>query len=872
MATNYSLTIDTYFGKQTDFPDDEAPLMLAAVQGSEGISVPYVYDCTLYRSKTLPDIDPKKLINTPVTFGIRLSDKKRWDYRHGMVSAFSRAGVTDQEWTVLQNEYYIYTLRLVPAFKMLDFEVAYRAFADMTLKEIIKELTDDFPGIFAMTLGNYFNFNQLTEKDLPKLDYCVQYGESTFNFISRMLAQSGISYYFNHHFGEAGAVRETMRLVKSSAQLKGCREYAGMHVHPFAVGPDKINSFSLSANPVQRFARVGDFNEDDPFKPAPKPEITNSAILQEYDLLKDVAPEASQSRFSTEQFPANGDADVVMRGIEANTMAYQGQTRNRSFAAGFTFDISEDPTHEAKIGSVLAVVALSFVATENSIGHTALRDAVSFFLNFIGQNTVMPLLSDIRDGKPKGSPDMLSSLASQGLSNYLGNEFSYDLGADIGNHGGASRPSFFNFVGGGALAVLGGAVSSLATQIKGEIDKHWDTYANAFVAVPWTSPSRALPLPGGRQPQISGVHPALVIGRKGLTASNRGTVECQDNKVWIRFRWQRTVPAVAASNNSADPYDSNFRAPLVRVNEGWAGLNYGSRFFPRIGDEVLASFIDGDPARPVIIGRVYNQAALPPFDPGSYINGIKTQSEPRDKNTDPERFHLLRFDDTMGKEQLLLRSQGRLDVTSLNSTYVTTQGDFNLTVQRSDDKYAKPKGGNALISASGSFNLNSGGATMIDVGADMYLTTRKSFNLDIEGSMAQMVKGTLVLNADTVSIVAKTALNLAVGGNFVTINASGINMNGTLVNINTGGTAPVIGPVNMQDAVTPQPADPGTPPDWRDKQIEKLAQKKTLGAGGGGGRIVTPVVAKVDTQPGPNGSIIVGPTLKQKTPNGERII
>ena len=66
-----TLTIDTVKGKQ-EHTDDKGPFLLAMVQGSEGISLPFSYDVTMYRSEDLPEVDPRDMINTPATIGIRV--------------------------------------------------------------------------------------------------------------------------------------------------------------------------------------------------------------------------------------------------------------------------------------------------------------------------------------------------------------------------------------------------------------------------------------------------------------------------------------------------------------------------------------------------------------------------------------------------------------------------------------------------------------------------------------------------------------------------------------------------------------------------------------------------------------------------------
>ena len=102
------------------------------------------------------------------------------------------------------------------------------------------------------------------------------------------------------------------------------------------------------------------------------------------------------------------------------------------------------------------------------------------------------------------------------------------------------------------------------------------------------------------------------------------------------------------------------------------------QFLPRVGEEVLVDFIDGDPDRPIVTGRVYNAVHKPPFELKKYRlqSGIKTRAVPLGEK-DKDKFHMLRFDDTAGSEQVLVRSQRRLDIRAFGSTYETTGGNRN---------------------------------------------------------------------------------------------------------------------------------------------------------------------------------------------------
>ena len=211
---------------------------------------------------------------------------------------------------------------------------------------------------------------------------------------------------------------------------------------------------------------------------------------------------------------------------------------------------------------------------------------------------------------------------------------------------------------------------------------------------------------------------AVVIGPDGTetVGAKKGDIYADAlGRVRVRFPWQRDMPlyGYAIVNQRAkdtEPFQNDRRTCWVRSAEEWAGRHYGTQFLPRIGQEVIVSFLDGDPDRPIITGRVYNadkgttnlpfpdksvkdlQLKLPfPKDASDKdtetetatdlpatarfdlrFSGIKTASIPtNEKDEDdqekpilPPRFNLLRFDDTRNQEQYLIRSQGRLDITA----------------------------------------------------------------------------------------------------------------------------------------------------------------------------------------------------------------
>ena len=145
------------------------------------------------------------------------------------------------------------------------------------------------------------------------------------------------------------------------------------------------------------------------------------------------------------------------------------------------------------------------------------------------------------------------------------------------------------------------------------------------------------------KPRVRGPQTATVVGPEGeeIWTDPYGRVK-------VRFHWDR-----------ADVKDEA-RSCFVRVSQVWAGEKWGSMHIPRIGQEVIVDFLEGDPDRPIITGRVYNQAQMPPYAlPANQTqSGIKSRSTPKGG---PNNFNEIRFEDKKGTEQLYIQAEKNQD-------------------------------------------------------------------------------------------------------------------------------------------------------------------------------------------------------------------
>ncbi len=279
----------------------------------------------------------------------------------------------------------------------------------------------------------------------------------------------------------------------------------------------------------------------------------------------------------------------------------------------------------------------------------------------------------------------------------------------------------------------------------------------------------------------------------------------QFGRVRVRFWWDRSWRPWREHKG-----DSERMTAWLRVAENWADDRWGTMFPPRVGQEVIVSFLNGDPDRPIVTGRVYNGAQPPPFHqpgmqpqplpPGAmkpesvriqtqmHYSGIKTQSTPRPKG-EARRFHLLRFDDTWKKEQYLIRSQARTDVTTFGSYFDTTGGDRHLTIGGPDG------GGNMYVKMFGEYDIHvvKSQFEQIDQNYEMQVTGNTSWMFG--GSRSSSVGGVESLLAGGIALSATTNITLLVGASSIVITPAGISISAPVINLVS--PVPVLGPAPM---------------------------------------------------------------------------
>ncbi len=298
-------------------------------------------------------------------------------------------------------------------------------------------------------------------------------------------------------------------------------------------------------------------------------------------------------------------------------------------------------------------------------------------------------------------------------------------------------------------------------------------YTNRFGAIPASVPYR--PPRIAAKPVIHGTQTAVVVGKSGeeIWTDRYGRVK-------VQFFWDRL--------GSSDENSSCW----IRVAQGWAGKQWGIIHIPRLGQEVVVSFLEGDPDCPLITGSVYNASQMTPYS----LPGEQTKSTMKSMSSKGGGgFNEFRFEDKKGSEQVFLHGEKDLDIRIKNDRREFIGRDRSLVVTR--DKMEKVKRDGHVETARDEVHK---------IGRDHHLEVAGKAALKIAGSHSVSVTGDVIeefksnhstqvtrdvyLKATQIVLEATTGITLKVGGNFITIDMSGVAIKGMpAVQINSAGAA-----------------------------------------------------------------------------------
>jgi type VI secretion system secreted protein VgrG len=724
------------------------------------------------------------VLGQSITIEIRLRGKKR--YINGICNRVTQG---DQDST-----FTYFRLEMVPKIWLLTKRIDSRIFQTLSVPDILAKV---FTG-YTVT----YKWN--AQADFKKRDYCVQYRETDFNFACRLMEEEGIHYYFTHADGS------------HSLNVTDFPGHTG-------IGVPITYLTSATADTLAKTEAVVDWRRMQELR-------SGKYTLADHCFEKQDGGK-SEILTNTVTIPAEVQVGgrkhkLKLAPIENLEMyEYPGEFAQRfdgidpsgGVRAADLANLGPDGARTTKIRMEEEASAAVLIA---GTGNSPL-----FCPGFTFTRTAQD--------KPKEA--------------VLKNDGEYLL-AGVAHF--ASGPGYRSATGAGSHA-----------------------YHNSFTCVPtsvtFRRPPRATP-----KPFVQGSQTAIVVGPTGqeIFTDKYGRVK-------VQFFWDRLGQRDAASSC------------WVRVAQAWAGKQWGAFFWPRIGQEVVVTFLEGDPDQPLIIGSVYNAMQMPPYTlpDKQMVTGVKSND-----TLGGTGFNEWRFDDTKGTEQVFFHAERNMDTRVKNDSNELVIHDRSLIVgQEKDgaktgdqkekvfkDKHLRVLGNHQeLIAGDMKLMVGHGGN---DAGGNLHLVVEKNkyeliekethlhvktnqgilvdgfvtrevkgdqaekiggeASLEVVGELAEKVTGNQSLTSvdkyqhkvgsnhaveagteihlkggQKVIIEAGSQISLKVGGNFIDISASGVSIVGSIVNINSGGSAgsgagcspkDVTAPTAPTDATQAAPVDP----------------------------------------------------------------
>ncbi|MEY1637871.1 type VI secretion system Vgr family protein [Morganella morganii] len=289
-------------------------------------------------------------------------------------------------------------------------------------------------------------------------------------------------------------------------------------------------------------------------------------------------------------------------------------------------------------------------------------------------------------------------------------------------------------------------------------------FSNTVQFIPGTQEWRP---PYRFRPQADGDELATVVGPEGeeIYTNEQGAVK-------VYFHWDRYGNA----DHSASCW--------VRVAHGWNGDGFGFMSIPRIGQEVIVSYLSGDIDRPIITGCTYNGRNRPPLN----LPQEKTRTIFRSKTHKGDGFNELRFEDLAGQEEIYIHAQKNLAVNVLNSRGERINYDRTTSIGHNDELVIA---GNRTVTVEGTQAHKTTGNYQEQVDGDRHRI--------LAGDCVERIQGAVSTDANgDITLQSKGKITLKVGGSFVVIHSGGVDIKGPVINLNSGGS-----PGDLLQAINP---------------------------------------------------------------------
>jgi len=301
-------------------------------------------------------------------------------------------------------------------------------------------------------------------------------------------------------------------------------------------------------------------------------------------------------------------------------------------------------------------------------------------------------------------------------------------------------------------------------------------YSNQFYCIP--SDVHFRPAQEHRRPIMKGPQSAIVTGPTG-----EEVYIDEFGRIKVQFIWDR--------EGKNDENSSCF----LRVMQAWAGNGWGTSFIPRIGHEVIVTFLDGDPDRPIVTGTVYNGVNKPPYSSKTQ-SGIKTHST---KSGSAANYNELRFEDKKGSEQVYIHAEKNLDTMVENDETLTVDNDRTKTV-KNDENSTIENDRNKTVNNNQTETIKNN--KTIDVGKDHKETIQANMTITVDKDLKESIRGKYLenvtkdygLSAKTITMNADDKIIIQTGSAKIVMKSNGdITLSGKTINIKGSGNVVIKG-------------------------------------------------------------------------------
>ncbi len=308
-----------------------------------------------------------------------------------------------------------------------------------------------------------------------------------------------------------------------------------------------------------------------------------------------------------------------------------------------------------------------------------------------------------------------------------------------------------------------------------------DTFRCAFTAIGGTRPFRLAPVTP--RPVIRGPQTARVAGEQGqeITTDQYGRIK-------VKFPWDRR----AASDENSSCW--------IRVSQVWAGTAWGAMFIPRIGQEVVVEFLEGNPDRPLVTGQVYNAVTTVPY---ALPDNATRSTLKSNSSQGGGGFNELRFEDKKGSEEVFFQAQKDLNITVLNNRTETITQDQTTTLSQGNRATTVSQGNETLTVSQGNRSVT------VSAGNDSLTVSKGNRSVTVSAGNDSLTVSqgshSISVSAGSSTVEANTAITLKVGENSIKIEPSGITISAVKVTVTaqtaleaSGLTAKVAGSTSLE--------------------------------------------------------------------------